>query len=342
MAKRNAATMKDVAELVGVSIQTVSAVLNGKPGITAETEARVRDAAESLNYRPDNNARSLRTGRTGAVALIVSDTSSPFIGKVVVAAEDFAREKGYTLVVYNTQDDVEREKMYFEAALERRVDGVVFISAADDCLGLSLLESQEIPAVAIDRIPEQYPGPSVALDNILASQLVAEHLVGLGHTQFAHISGPLSVRMSRDRLWGFEQTLARYGLEKNLLIESGYGWDYADGYAAMKRILVSGRRPTAVFAAGDVLAIGAMRALREMGLRVPEDVSVVGVDDIDGAAYQNPPLTTIRQSKTDLAHLGLQMLFDLLNGKQPSQMQVIMEPLLVVRESTAATGSLHR
>ena len=196
MTKRSAVTMKDVADLVGVSVQTVSAVLNGKPGITAETEERVRFAAKSLSYRFDNVARSLRTGRTGSIALIVSDTSSPFIGKVVVAAEDYAREKGYTLVVYNTLDNAEREAMYFNAALERRVDGVVFISATDECAAVATLEAQGIPTVAIDRAPEPYDGPFVVLDNIRASQLVAEHLVACGHTSIAHISGPLSVKIS--------------------------------------------------------------------------------------------------------------------------------------------------
>lgn len=338
MAKRNAVTMQDVAALAGVSKQTVSAVLNGKPGISAETEARVRRAVESLGYRLDKVARSLRTGRTGAVALIVSDTASPFIGKVVVAAEDYARISGYSLVVYNTHDNVEREVIYFDAAVERRVDGVVFIAARDECPGLNLLQAQGIPAVAIDRIPEPYTGPSVALDNARAGSLAAEHLLALGHTDFAHISGPQLVRMSRDRLLGFRQVLEGHGLAA-LAVETGDGWDYPNGYAAMQRLLAAGQRFTALFAAGDVLAIGAMRALRETGLRIPEDVSVVGVDDIDGAGYQNPPLTTVRQSKAELARLGFQLLFDLIDGKQPSQTGIVMEPVLVVRESTASHSS---
>jgi len=333
--RRNSPTMRDVAEMVGVSKQTVSAVINNKPGITKETRDRVLAAIQELGYRPDSIARSLATGRTHTIAFIASDVSAPFIGALAVAAEDYAHACGYSLVLYNTHDDVEREAAYFAAAIQRGVDGVLFISATDQNLGLDAVQATGIPAVAIDRVPVTHAGPSVTLDNVETGRLAAGHLSDLGHTRMAHIGGAQTVLMSRQRLQGFQQVLEAQGAASGLHIETAETWDYQAGHDAMRRILAKGQTPTAVFAAGDALAIGAMRAIRETGLRVPEDVSMVGVDDLDVAAFQNPPLTTIRQSIHELAVLGLQLLFDILDGKEPEQTNIVMKPALVVRQSTS-------
>jgi LacI family transcriptional regulator len=327
--------MKDVADMVGVSKQTVSAVINNKPGITQETRDRVLAAIEELGYRPDSIARSLATGRTYTIAFIASDVSAPFIGTLAVAAEDYAYSCGYSLVLYNTHDDIEREAAYFAAAVQRGVDGVLFISATDQNTGLDTLQATAIPAVAIDRVPVPYCGPSVILDNLETGRLAAEHLLSLGHSHIAHISSPQTVLMSRERLQGFQQMLEAQGGLSRLHTETATNWGYQAGYDAMQRVLATGPSPTAVFAAADALAIGAMCAIREAGLRVPEDISVVGVDDLDIAQFQNPRLTTIRQSMTELAVLGLQLLFDLLDGKEPKQTNIVMEPVLVVRQSTS-------
>jgi LacI family transcriptional regulator len=334
--RRKSPTMRDVAEMVGVSKQTVSAVINNKPGITQETRDRVLAAIEELGYRPDSIARSLATGRTHTIAFIASDVSAPFIGRLAVAAEDYAYSCGYSLVLYNTHDDMGREAAHFTAAVQRGVDGVLFISATDQNTGLDVLQETGIPSVAIDRVPVPYHGPSVTLDNLETGCLAAEHLLSLGHTRIAHISGPQSVQMSRDRLRGFHQVLEAQGVLAGLSVEAADTWDYQAGCDAMRRILDNGHSPTAIFAAGDALAIGAMCAIREAGLRIPEDISVVGVDDLDLAAFQHPPLTTIRQSITELAVLGLQLMFDLLDGNKPDQMNIVMEPVLVVRQSTSA------
>jgi LacI family transcriptional regulator len=273
--------MKDVAEIVGVSIQTVSAVINNKPGITAETRDRVFAVIEQLGYRTNSIARSLRTRQTCTIALILSDVSSPFIGRLAVNVEDYVYSRGYRLILYNTHDDVEREYAYMKDASERDIDGVLFISATDQCKGLDILCSAGIPYVALDRIPDPYNGPSVTLDNVKAGRLIAEHLLWLGHRNIAHISGPSGLCMTRERLLGFQQALEAQGMSSTLHVESAYGWDFQSGYQAMQHILVQGFLPTAVFSAGDLLAIGAMLAIREAGLKVPEDISIVGVDDID-------------------------------------------------------------
>jgi len=334
--RRNSVTMRDVADLAGVSKQTVSVVINDKPGITEETTQRVLAAVEELGYRRDLVARSLRTGRTRSVTLVASDTSSPFIGKLAVAAEDYAHASGYSLILHNTHDDAKREAAYFQAAVERAVDGVLFVSATDDSPGLDILRSAGIPFVAVDRTPFPYDDLAVVLDNVEAGRLAAEHLLSLGHTQIAHIGGPLKLYMSRERLKGFSQALEAGGAASGMFVCEAGGWGFAEGHQAMQRVLEDASHCTAVFASSDELAMGAMKAIREAGLRVPQDISILGVDDIDAAAYACPPLTTIRQSITELAVLGLRFLFDVLDGKEPDQNKIIMAPELVVRESTTS------
>lgn len=326
--------MKDVARLAGVSIQTVSAVVNNKPDITAETRARVLAAVKQLNYQPDLLARSLRTRQTHTIALVVSNIASIAIASMATAAEAHAHTFGYRMILYNTHNDVERETNYFKAAVQQRVDGVVFIAAMGRLGRLDILQAAGIPAVAIDRVPDNYSGPAVMLDNVKAGRLAGDHLLDLGHRHLAHIGGPMEIRLARERLAGFQQALAAQGLDPtSCAVEEGI-FNCQHGYLAMQRLLASQPRPTAVFAANDLMAIGAMRAVDEAGLRVPHDISIVGLDDIEVAAYQVPPLTTVRQPCAELATVGVQLLLDILAGKRSAQTQIVVEPTLIVRQST--------
>jgi LacI family transcriptional regulator len=328
-------TMRDVAALAGVSVQTVSAVINGKPGITEETTARVLAVIKQLGYHPDYTARSLRSGRRRTIALLVSNVANSVLGRMASAAEDYAYANDYNLVLYNTHDDAQREMSYVNTAAQRSVDGVLFVAANQPHKAQQILEAVGIPSVIIDRIPEGYSGPSVGLDNVKAGRLAAEHLLGLGHLRLAHIPAPPGPRLSRERQTGFIQTVESSGIPAQVQVERVTQFGCQPGYEAMQRLLRHKVLPSAVFAATDLAAIGAMHAIRECGLSVPHDISVVGLDNIDVAAYQNPPLTTIRQFVTQLAALGVQMLLDILAGKQPTPPQVVIEPALVIRQSTA-------
>jgi len=198
---------------------------------------------------------------------------------------------------------------------------------------LDILQAAGIPAVAIDRIPDNYSGPAVMLDNLKAGRLAGEHLLDLGHRCIAHIGGPMEIRLARERFVGFQQALKAQGLESgSCVMEEAFTCQ--SGYLAMQRLLTYQPRPTAVFAANDLMAIGAIRAVDEAGLRVPHDISIVGVDDIEVAAFQTPPLTTIRQPFTELATLGVQLLLDILAGKELVQPQLVIEPTLIIRQST--------
>lgn len=333
--RRKAPTMKDVARLAGVSVQTVSAVVNEKPEISAETRERVLRAIESLGYRPYSVARSLRTRRTRTIALLVTDIANPSLATIASAAEEYAHQFGYSLTFYNTHDDLRREEQYVRMATERWIDGVIFVSTADRMDSLDSLQAAGIPAVAIDRVPQGFDGPSITLDNRRAGQLAAEHLISLGHRRLAHISGPLDLRLARDRQEGFWQAVEARGLPRGPSATGSGRWDCQTGYEAMQKILEQGPHPTGLFAANDRMAIGAIRALKERGLSVPGDVSVVGLDDIEIAAFQNPPLTTIRQSFADMAVMAVQILLDILEGKGSQQRKIVIEPALIIRGSTA-------
>jgi DNA-binding LacI/PurR family transcriptional regulator len=172
------------------------------------------------------------------------------------------------------------------------------------------------------------------LDNLKAGRLAGEHLLDLGHRQIAHITGPLELRLARERLAGFQQALEARGLEPSSAVAAANSFSCQSGYQAMQQLLAYQPRPTAVFVANDLMAIGAMRAVDEAGLQVPDDISIVGVDDIQVAAFQTPPLTTIRQPFTEMAILSVQLLLDILAGKEVAQLQIVIEPTLIIRQST--------
>ncbi len=332
--------MKEVARIANVSVQTVSAVINEKPGITDETRLRVLAVVQELDYRPYWVAQSLRTRQTKTIALLISNISNPVFSTIASAAEDFAYSVGYSLVVYNTHDDVGREARYIRMAGDRWVEGMLFVAAQDRMDKLHALKAAGIPAVAIDRLPEGYNGPVVTLDNQAAGRLAAEHLLALGHTHIAHISGPLRLRLARERVEGFRNAIEAHGYYAGPVVGGDGNWECEDGYQAMRQLLLCQPRPTAVFCANDRMAIGAIRAAIEAGLRVPEDLSVVGLDDLEFAPYQNPPLTTVRQSFAELATRAVQLLLDILAEREPAQRHIVLAPTLVIRQSTGPPGGL--
>lgn len=329
-------TMQDVADLADVSVQTVSAVINGKPGISEATQERVRAAVAHLGYRPDLTARSLRTKRTQTIALMLTDVSSPVVARMAVTAESIAYRMQYNLVLYNTCDDVQRERFYVNSIVQRWLDGVLYISAQDQSTVPALLEEVGIPVVVIDRTPRDYSGPSVVLDNVEAGRIAGEHLLSLGHRRIAHVGGPRFVHISGERLQGLQNAVRSRSGTVELSVVQAQDWRMGSGYLATKRLLDRQSEFTALFAAGDLLAIGVMRALREHGLRVPDDVSVVGLDDIEMGRYLAPPLTTVRQSIAEMAETGMRILLDIINGDPPEQSRVVMSPQIIVRESTRA------
>jgi DNA-binding LacI/PurR family transcriptional regulator len=329
-------TMKEVARLAGVSIQTVSAIINHKPGITNATRDRVLTAIEQLGYRPYSIARSLRTRQTHSIALIVSDIANPFYATMASAIEDFAHNAGYSVILHNTHDDVDRETAYLQSIAQRWVDGAIIVSTRSEVFGLDNLYTAHIPVVAVNHVPSVYTGPSVTLDNYRAGRLAAEHLVSLGHRRISHITGPSRLYVSREREQGFTEVLNERGLRPSFCASGTGDWGCESGYRAMLQVLDCGQdRPSAVFAANDRMAIGAMRAIYDRGLSIPSDLSIIGLDDIEIAAFTNPPLTTIGQPIIRMALTAVEILIRILSGEDMPHTKVLLQPSLIIRGSTA-------
>lgn len=333
--------MKDVARIAGVSIQTVSAIINHKPGITQPTRDRVLSAIEKLGYHPYSVARSLRTRQTHSIALVVSDIANPFYATVASAIEEFAHGAGYGLMLHNTHNDIARETKYIQTISERWIDGAIIVSTRNEVVGLSELSSARIPVVAINHTPASYEGPSVTTDNVLAGRIAAEYLVSLGHKHISHIGGPVRLYLSHERETGFFEVLQENGLKPIICPENAGEWDCESGYRSMRHLLeCCETRPTAVFAANDRLAIGAMRAIRQAGLQIPRDISVIGMDDIEYSAFVSPPLTTVGQPIVKMALTAVELLIKLLSGENPQNTRIILAPELIIRESTCLPPSL--
>jgi DNA-binding LacI/PurR family transcriptional regulator len=277
----------------------------------------------------------LRTRRTNTIALVVPDIANPSFSTIASAAEDTAQAAGYSLVNYNTHESLEREAKYIRLAAQRWVDGILFVSSQDQLTAWESLKASGIPCVAIDRIPVGYDGSSVTLDNLKAGELAANHLIELGHRKLAHISGPVRLRLARERLQGFQRALASQPVAQTTIIHSS-GWNCEHGYTAMNELLQQEDFPTALFAASDRLAIGAMHAAYEADLRIPQDLSIIGLDDIEVAAFQYPPLTTVRQSFSEMARRAVNLLLSLLDNEMLQHEQHVLEPELIARASTAA------
>lgn len=329
-------TLRDVAEYAGVSITTVSNVVRDWPYVSSAMRDRVKQAIDTLGYSPHVVAQGLRTGQTQALAFVVPDLSNPYFAEIVAAAEDIAQQFGYTLLVFNSHEDADREAACVQRAASRWTDGLLITHTTRTRQSPEFWKQFDIPIVAIDRIPADYVGPVCALDNLHVGELAAQHLYDLGHRRIAHIAGPQTVRPAIDRQAGFLQTLAHHRVDYQRIVYASELWGPADGHRLMAELLDDPVRPTGVFASNDRIAIGALHAIYDRGLRVPDDISILGVDDIEISQHLNPPLTTIRQPFSELAHQAVDMLLRLIRGEALTESVILLEPELVVRQSTQA------
>jgi DNA-binding LacI/PurR family transcriptional regulator len=337
-------TMRDVAEMAGVSVQTVSCVVNGTGSISTPTRRRVLKAINTLNYRRDSLARSMRTRQTNIIGLMVLDIINPVLSILASAVENAANAHGYRVMLHNTGMKANREWESLEASVQGLVDGLIIVNMVEKASILRFLEEERIHAVVIDCLPNANV-PSVRVDNTMAAYIATEHAIGLGHRQIAHVTGSSQLSLAEERIEGYLKALSAYGLSyQRLIISETERWDYSSGYAAMRDLLQDAPVPTAVFFASDQMAIGAYRAIIEAGLRVPDDISIIGFDDIEAASFSVPSLTTIRQPFTQMASSAFDLLLDLISGNEVGSPQLVLPPELIVRGSTAevANGYKHR
>ncbi len=328
------ATMKDVARVAGVSIQTVSCVVNQTGAISPETRMRVLEVVEQLQYHRDPIARSMRTRQTGLIALLVSSIANPVLAKLASEVESKTAAENYSVILHNLASDRYREESSLEVVSNRLVDGVIIVNAVDGARAIRVLEAARIPAVMIDYLPGSSI-PNVMADNLAGGYLATWHLIKLGHRKIAHLLGSTTHGVARQRYEGYMKALDEFGLEYRLTITpTGNSWGYAEGYESARQALNHSEPPTAIFASSDQMAIGAYRAIAEAGLRVPDDISVVGFDNTDAARFASPPLTTVHQPNEELAATAVALLVEMMGGKQPETTEVVLPVRLVTRQST--------
>lgn len=337
-----------VARRAGVSIATVSRVINRSAKVSPETAERVRLAVEALNFYPDTNARALGSGRSSLYGLIISDITNPFFPELVKAFEDIAVQHGQEVLIANTDYDPKRMELCVSRMLQRKADGVAIMTSEIDGGLLEVFSRRRVPLVFLDA-PSVRPGVStILIDYDRGVAMAMDHLTALGHTRIAFISGPLWLHSARIRKAAFEANMR----DRGVAIDPGNmqtGDHRADGgYAAMKRILEGGTAPTAVFCSNDLTAIGAMGAIYERNLRVPEDISVIGYDDILLSAYTRPALTTLAISRAEIAGIAFRSLFGSRERRETAMPEIEKHsvlPTLVERRSTGPaphTSPSHR
>ncbi|MET7619189.1 LacI family DNA-binding transcriptional regulator [Streptomyces sp. NPDC005408] len=334
-------SLKDVAELAGVSIKTVSNVVNNYQHVTPAMRARVQQAIDELGYRPNLTARHLRKGRTGIIALAVPELGNPYFAELAGAVIDAAAEHEYTVLLDHTRGSREQEILVSQGFRARVIDGLILSPLeleADDLRS----RTDDAPLVLLGEREYDLPYDHIAIDNVAASRAAVRHLLGLGRTRIAFLGARTDTanRPAHLRLRGWREELTAAGLPApdSMVVPVG-GWDRGDGALAMAEVLDAGIRPDAVFAYNDLIAIGAMRVLHERGLRVPWDVAVVGFDDIAEGRFGAVTLTTVSPDKQSIARLAVESVIGSLEGARQGDdthggRELTADFRLVEREST--------
>lgn len=332
-------SIRDVAKRAKVSIATVSRTLNNPSAVDPKTAERVRRAVEELRYFPDGQARSLVSGRSRILGLIVSDITNPFFPELVKGFEDVAVHHGYEVIVSSTNYNSARMAHCVRRLIERKVEGVAIMTSEMDQPLIDQLVRRKVPSVFLDVGSVHSLMSNIRVDYEAGINQAIEHLLALGHRRIAFISGPLGLKSARIRRSAYLESLNRTGIvnDETLVQEGDHTID--GGLDAMSRLLQSDSPPTAVLTSNDLTAIGALRAIRRKGWSVPEDISLIGFDDIHFSEFTEPPLTTVALSRRELAEKAI---FALLQHIEPRQMdhpahgvEYMVTPLLVVRQSTS-------
>jgi DNA-binding LacI/PurR family transcriptional regulator len=333
-------TLKSVADHVGLTSGTVSAVLNNAPSskqIPQKTRDRIREAARELNYRPNFFARSLRKKRTYTVGVIAQEIGDGYSGLVVAGIENYAREKEYFFITGIHRHDPELFEKYSQLLLQRGAEGIITID-------LNLQHSLPLPTVAVSGHRQHEGVTNIVLDHRKAASIALRHLVELGHRDIAFLKGHPASSDAADRWESICEAAQELGIA--IVPELAIQIDSMDsspklGYPYGKQLLATKRHFTALFAYNDVSAIGSIRAFQEAGLQVPKDISVVGFDDIQGAAFHYPSLTTVRQPLRQMGEIAMRTLLERIEGRADCPREIAVQPELVVRESTgkAPAGS---
>jgi LacI family transcriptional regulator len=332
-----AASVKDVAARAGVSLGTVSNVLNRPDRVSPETRGRVEQAMRDLGFVRNESARQLRAGRSRTLAYVVLDVRNPFFTDVAEGAERAAEDSGLSLFLCHSDNRASREADYLAHLVEQRVQGILVTPVDPAAPGLADVRRNGTPLVIVDRTREDDKFCSVAVDDVLGGRLAVEHLVERGHTRVAFIGGPDSIGQVRDRLEGARRAWDEAGLPADqLTVVPTSALTVVEGRSAGERVmgLAARLRPTAAFCANDLLALGLLQQLSTAGLSVPGDLAIVGYDDIDYASAAAVPLTSVRQPRQELGRRAAELVMDEAENPDHLHQQVVFTPELVARRST--------
>jgi LacI family transcriptional regulator len=333
-----AVRMKDIARDLGVSVVTVSKVLHNREDIGPETRERVLRRVKELNYQPNQNARALATGRSQLIGLIVPDLLHQFFAQVAKGVSRTLRKRGYGLIIASSEEDPKLEREEIDQMLARRVDALIIASSQNSIESFRHIAEQGLPYILVDRKIQGLEANFIGTDDVRAGMLATEHLIAGGCRRVAHIGG-VYLSTAAERLEGYRSALVKHGLkvQEKYIRRRTHLDDAADssGYRAMQALLKLDPRPDGVFCFSDPMASGAMRAILEQGLRIPEDVSIVGCGNVLYASAMRVPLSSVNQESETMGEGAAKMVLELVENKGPSEPREIrLRPQLVIRNST--------
>ncbi|MBR6089590.1 MAG: LacI family DNA-binding transcriptional regulator [Anaerolineaceae bacterium] len=323
-------TIKDIAEKTGVSYATVSRTLNNLSGVSSATREKVLAAAYEMGYRPNIHARSLKTNKTYTIALLVPDISNPFFADIAYAVDEYASGYGYTTILCNTNWNVETETRQLEQLQNQRVDGIIYKPAGNSPLDLTRLS---IPSVLFSCIPgenETY----IEIDNYKGGQIAADHLIDCGYRNFAYIGGKKSSQSNGNRISGYCGRLKERGIEISADHVLYGGFSLESGYKLASDLVGAFPEVDGIFCGNDLIALGVLQYLMEKNMRIPEDIGVIGFDDIILAGLPQIQMTTIAQPRSLMGKYAAELLINLIENRENPNHHIMLEPQLVVRRST--------
>lgn len=330
------ATIREVAERAQVSPATVSHVINHTRFVSEETIERVVTAMHDLGYQPNALARSLRSGKTHTIGLVLPDSANPFFAEIGHKIEASAYEKGYNVILCNTEGRQDKESFYLNVLYNKRVDGIILVSVGVPGRSLKTLNEKKVPLVVVDRDFDNGSFDMVQSNNYQGGLTATRHLINLGHSRIACILGPSEINPSSARADGYQQALMEAGIPLDPELVRMGDFHPESGWKAATQLLNLSDRPSAIFACNDLMAMGVLRAASEYGIAVPQQLALVGYDDIELAAYTTPPLTTIAQPKHDMARIAINNLVEKISNNVGEYKRSVLEPVLVVRKSCGA------
>ncbi|MGF6947649.1 LacI family repressor for deo operon, udp, cdd, tsx, nupC, and nupG [Neobacillus sp. B4I6] len=323
----------DVANMANVSTATVSRVISNAGTVKKETAEKVLEAIKKLNYQPNMLARQLRRSETKTILVVVPDITNTFFSAVLRGIESVSIENGYQVLLGDARNDVESETSFLTILGQKKADGLILLTARTDQKILEDL-SQDYPVVLACEYYEGSQLPTVSIDNVSSARKATEYLINLNHKRIGHICGPLSVVVGRDRCKGFHQAMAKHGLSVDPSLVQEGEFTFESGFNLMMKFLSLEEPPTAIFVGNDEMAMGAVKAAKSKGVRVPEDLSVVGFDDIKFASIFEPALTTIAQPTFVMGQKAMHLLLRIINNEElDNKYQFILPDKLIVRDS---------